>query len=1110
MSAPVWADASSAKIEIPEALGSAQEYHHAGPKLVIFIQDIHASVKVQQDIASLIELLVGKYGLKTVAYEGNEGVIDTEKVFWYPDANLKKAVSEKFLQKLELSGPEFARINSKIPFQLTGMEDIRFYNQNLKLAKSALRVRQETLNVLKEIENLTVESFRKVSSSKESLRLFQIENDYRENKIQAPDYIQELMKIYSDSAFTLLINSEKDLSQIHSREFFEKLEAVSKKAETVVFKKSSERRLNLAMEHLMILKELVNLTATRAQVLSYRKDPERFKERWLRDSIQNVLGHKEAYARFQDSLDDLMNVVNDFYSMAIVRDEVMAERLLKELSSQNSIVFVAGGFHTQGITERLRKENISYILVQPKFEGREALSEKIYFDSLAEVSNDRAAQSVFSIAANKISKITKFTKDSEAALHALQEVDEAVLAGAESGEFKVKPSLLREIALANGKSLGSGAVDWTPVLNRSLLIPPSVYGNEILRKIAMDEIRFAHDLKELPNKPLLKLAAFFDTFGYFKKMYEKRSSWEDVLQELLNDLTASERYRLLALFRYLETQVSKGGEFAFDDHYTRLLVQGFEEALGGETEYEKDITALKTTEVSKLSKEITEIVRYSRGKEGVALIQKAEQDGKLNIKFLKAMREDQFKNALALLAKNRNHALLQKIRQTGPWIFTNEEILWMNHIIQALEPELPQIALAPEDAVNALFILNQNRASATLSISIFGTLESAANSEDMPPPLRAKLQKAFWLVKAKFEEIRAARTADLTPPPGYRQPKHVDIIQGPISPRIKEEGEDNCVVELGGPPIGAGAGLYVYPLGGDGLFDELPKESEEDAWAALIRTAARASQIHPAGKALTALYKKLQKDLMPEGLARQLYRIIQINPNAKPYVMKFVRDAAKNGFDNIPSAKLIEVEKQLEDLISDGKSLGQRDRTLLIQINSNDDALRYSAEAARFLSATENTHVVFVIPEWELRTHPVFAELRRKFKNRADIHSNKLLSSRDIAELNKYISNRKGDFALIASYESLEKAKPLDGLILLTAEKIDGKSGAEIEKIIPSALMNTAWRALAAGPNDMEFVSRTRGLDNGRIFVVTSEYLGELFSHLLAEHSYEQQYLSAA
>lgn len=74
----------------------------------------------------------------------------------------------------------------------------------------------------------------------------------------------------------------------------------------------------------------------------------------------------------------------DFYALALVRDEPLAENALKVLSesNQSTAILIAGGFHSAGILEALKRRGVGYVLVTPAVKNHSEAEETIYLSRL--------------------------------------------------------------------------------------------------------------------------------------------------------------------------------------------------------------------------------------------------------------------------------------------------------------------------------------------------------------------------------------------------------------------------------------------------------------------------------------------------------------------------------------------------------------------------------------------------------------------------------------------------------------------------------------------------------------------------------------------------------
>lgn len=98
------------------------------------------------------------------------------------------------------------------------------------------------------------------------------------------------------------------------------------------------------------------------------REAERFLSR-----LEFSLGLKPAMGVIPTGYEKTENDVRKFYALAKERDAIMAERIavLAKAAGRSGgpVVLIAGGFHSRGLTERLRQSRIPYAVVQPTMEA---------------------------------------------------------------------------------------------------------------------------------------------------------------------------------------------------------------------------------------------------------------------------------------------------------------------------------------------------------------------------------------------------------------------------------------------------------------------------------------------------------------------------------------------------------------------------------------------------------------------------------------------------------------------------------------------------------------------------------------------------------------------
>lgn len=118
-----------------------------------------------------------------------------------------------------------------------------------------------------------------------------------------------------------------------------------------------------------MMKDIAELKVLPEDVNYYRENREKFASEVFAAFLesQGVLGSFKADLA---KLDEILPSVEDFYEFAEKRSEVMSDKVIASMDAYNDSVmpFVAGGYHTEGITEYLKSKGISYLVITPKLE----------------------------------------------------------------------------------------------------------------------------------------------------------------------------------------------------------------------------------------------------------------------------------------------------------------------------------------------------------------------------------------------------------------------------------------------------------------------------------------------------------------------------------------------------------------------------------------------------------------------------------------------------------------------------------------------------------------------------------------------------------------------
>jgi|GEM_PF-6634077 len=103
---------------------------YAVPRTVILVQDAHAVMDAQENIAKILKHLQKKYGVRLTALEGAKGRLEPVLLRSFPEPSAKRKILAGYEKRAELSGPEVAAVLQSEPSEFRGMEDWGLYERN--------------------------------------------------------------------------------------------------------------------------------------------------------------------------------------------------------------------------------------------------------------------------------------------------------------------------------------------------------------------------------------------------------------------------------------------------------------------------------------------------------------------------------------------------------------------------------------------------------------------------------------------------------------------------------------------------------------------------------------------------------------------------------------------------------------------------------------------------------------------------------------------------------------------------------------------------------------------------------------------------------------------
>lgn len=419
------------QLAIPESLGKIEsKYQGSGHRWIIHIQDIHAHLTAQQNIQAILDHLHDAYGIETVGLEGTWLASSLPRSQALPSSREKQMLAQALLEEDYINGAVLTAISSQSPLQLVGIEDQDLYEQNGQAYVSYLKDREAVQEKISTLQN-KIHTLKLNTYNPELLEFDTVLQEFREGKkaekflpyllgkisqrgISLDDLAQiqtfrkalELEKgidkekleaeakrlkdafKYERMNFEELLTSGKIPEEklqhypqahrygellkiqetIQHRPFFLEIETAIVRAKEKLLETSEERAIDQRWEAFLLAKKIMTLQAAPSNLRAFET---------LKIHILSAL---------QESLlDDALRQGLLFYALAKERDQIFFEKLTQDSRLAGNIAVVSGGFHTEGLSEKLEAARISHIVITPSLgKENEPMNEEIYFKRLLE------------------------------------------------------------------------------------------------------------------------------------------------------------------------------------------------------------------------------------------------------------------------------------------------------------------------------------------------------------------------------------------------------------------------------------------------------------------------------------------------------------------------------------------------------------------------------------------------------------------------------------------------------------------------------------------------------------------------------------------------------
>lgn len=185
-------------IVIPSDIGYVLETHpptsSAPHPLIVHIQEAHTNYEAQTHLATIIQQLMARHGLKLVLVEGAEGEASLSYLHAFGPLESRQRVAEHYLKTGILSGEEYVSIVSDEPLLLWGVEDQTLYRDNVELFLEAETVREQLTPVMAAVR-AAVDQLGPQLFDPALINLQKVTTQFEEGSIEALDYATTLTRL---------------------------------------------------------------------------------------------------------------------------------------------------------------------------------------------------------------------------------------------------------------------------------------------------------------------------------------------------------------------------------------------------------------------------------------------------------------------------------------------------------------------------------------------------------------------------------------------------------------------------------------------------------------------------------------------------------------------------------------------------------------------------------------------------------------------------------------------------------------------------------------------------------------------------------------------------
>ena len=159
--------------------------------------------------------------------------------------------------------------------------------------------------------------------------------------------------------------------KIDKTKMFDECPIVENAIAETLYQNENQRKLFVFSRNVSILYRMFKLELQRADYYHYGKHKSNFNVDSFLSFIKVQAGSFGInYAENPDvyEIDKNRPIIEEFYDVAIIRDQILLDNTLARMDRQgvDVAVIITGGFHSEGITNIMQEEKIAYAVISPR------------------------------------------------------------------------------------------------------------------------------------------------------------------------------------------------------------------------------------------------------------------------------------------------------------------------------------------------------------------------------------------------------------------------------------------------------------------------------------------------------------------------------------------------------------------------------------------------------------------------------------------------------------------------------------------------------------------------------------------------------------------------